>query len=74
MFIIANLIGEISSFQIIDTSMLEKEIKKEVESVVKGIVVKNFSNYDWNSIQKGVVTDKDIFPVKIHGIINVSED
>lgn len=74
MFVIANLIRENSSFEIVDTSILEKEIKKEVQSVAKGIIVKNFSNDDWNLIQKGVVTDEDIFPVRIHGIINISED
>lgn len=72
MYIVATFIGDDTFSHLIDTNKLDEELKNEIESAVKRYANAGFEGYEYFSkVQDARVTNKEIFPVTIHGMINI---
>lgn len=74
MYVVATFKGDDNFSQLIKVNLLEQKLQDEI----KASIARNpfggaeFAGDDyWTSIQKGVVTDPSVFPLTIHGFIDI---
>lgn len=72
MYIVATFIGDNTFSHLIDTQKLNEELKNEIENAVQKYENAGFEGYEYYSVlQDARINKKDIFPVTIHGMINI---
>lgn len=72
MYIVATFISDDTFSHLIDTNKLNEELKNEIENAIQKYANAGFEGYEYfSNVQDARVDKKDIFPVTIHGMINI---